>query len=132
MWDAFPTGRTVELAPFTPSGNSPAGANAPSDGHTWGPERTVRAQVITSLLLGARDVAAGSAPAVRLTGARITGPLEIVGGTVEHDLSLSGCHLDEPIRLTGTTARTVSATPPPECSWRSSPDASASTTPSTT
>lgn len=110
VWDAFPTGQTVELAPFTPNVKSPAGANAPSDGHTWGPERTVRAQVITSLLLGARDAVAGSAPALRLTGARITGALQILGGTVEHELALTGCHLDEPIRLTGTTARTVRLT----------------------
>ncbi len=110
MWDAFPTGRTVVLSPFTPQPGRPAGANVPSDGHTWGPERTVRAQVITSLLLGARDAVTGSAPALRLVGARITGPLQIVGGTVEHELTLSGCHLDEPIRLTGTTTRSVRLT----------------------
>lgn len=107
VWDAFPTGQRVELAPFKAAPGRPAGANAPSDGDTWGPERTVRAQVIASLLLGAREAGTGSVPAVRLTGARITGPLQILGGTIEHELVLHGCHLDEPILFTGTTIRTL-------------------------
>ncbi|MFG3441163.1 hypothetical protein ACGF0J_28265 [Nonomuraea sp. NPDC047897] len=130
LWNAFPTGETVALGPVMggpstggpssggPSSGDPstggsvalAGQNAPEDGDAWGPERTVRADVITSLLLGAREAATGSVAAVRLRGARITGSLAIIGGTVEHDLDLKGCHLDQPVLLTGTTTRSVRLT----------------------
>ncbi|MEV4176175.1 hypothetical protein [Nonomuraea sp. NPDC049709] len=114
LWNAFPTGETVELGPFEIGASRKAGANAPKDGDTWGPGRSIRAEVIAWLLLGARDAGTGSVPAVRLRGARITGRLEIVGGTIPHELILVGCHLDEPVRLTGSTTRTVRLT---DCSF---------------
>ncbi|MEV4015515.1 hypothetical protein AB0J35_33935 [Nonomuraea angiospora] len=110
LWNAFPNGQTVELGQFKSGPPRTAGANAPTDGHTWGPERSIRAEVIAQLLLGARDTGTGSVPAVRLRGARITGRLAIVGGTIPYELSLAGCHLDEPIRFTGSTTRTVRLT----------------------
>ncbi|MFC4112839.1 hypothetical protein [Nonomuraea zeae] len=110
LWDAFATGETVELGPFEIGASRAAGANAPADGDAWGPDRSIRAEVIAALLLGARDTGTGSVPAVRLRGARITGQLAIVGGTIPHELILSGCHLDEPIRLTGCTTRTIRLT----------------------
>ncbi|MFG1705633.1 hypothetical protein ACFLIM_20795 [Nonomuraea sp. M3C6] len=110
LWNAFPTGETLELGPVKTGGRRTAAENAPTDGHTWGPERSIRAKVIAWLLLGARDAGTGSVPAVRLRGARITGQLAITGGTIPHELILSGCHLDEPIRLTGSTTRTVRLT----------------------
>ncbi len=110
LWNAFPAGETVELGPVPSGPDAAAGHNAPKDGDTWGPERTVRAEVITSLLLGAREAAPGSVAAVRLRGARITGSLAIIGGAVGHELDLKGCHLDEPVLLTGTTTRSVRLT----------------------
>ncbi|NUW33828.1 hypothetical protein HTZ77_20670 [Nonomuraea sp. SMC257] len=107
LWNAFPTGETVKLAPVAAAAGTTAGENAPKDGDTWGPDRTIRAEVIASLLLGARESAPGSVAAVRLHGARITGSLSILGGRVEHELQLRGCHLDEPVLLTATTTRTV-------------------------
>ncbi|MEV1168414.1 hypothetical protein, partial [Nonomuraea sp. NPDC049784] len=53
LWNAFPTGETVELGPFQIGTSRTAGANAPADGHTWGRERSIRAEVIAQLLLGA-------------------------------------------------------------------------------
>ncbi|MFI9846148.1 hypothetical protein ACIHFD_54635 [Nonomuraea sp. NPDC051941] len=110
LWNAFPTGQTVELGPFKIGPFRTAGANAPTVGHTWGPERSIRAEVIAQLLLGARDTGTGSVPAVRLRGARITGRLTIIGGTIPYELSLIGCHLDEPIRFTDSNTRTVRLT----------------------
>ncbi|MCK2214755.1 hypothetical protein MF672_013260 [Actinomadura sp. ATCC 31491] len=111
MWNAFPAGQFVDLGPVTPSRpGSGAGDNAPKDGDTWGPERTVRAKVIASLLLGAREAGGGSVPAVRLRGARITGQLTLVGGTVPYELVMSGCHLEQPVQLTGATTRTIRLT----------------------
>ncbi|MEO3869578.1 hypothetical protein ABGB18_12170 [Nonomuraea sp. B12E4] len=114
LWNAFPTGEIVELGAVEIGRGRTAGENAPSDGATWGPERSIRAKVVASLLLGARDGGTGSVPAVRLRGARITGPLTIIGGTIPHELVLSGCHLDEPIRLTGSSTRTIRLT---DCSF---------------
>ncbi|GAA3246712.1 hypothetical protein [Nonomuraea helvata] len=110
LWNAFPTGETVDLGLFTIGTSRAAGTNAPTDGHTWGRERSIRAEVIAQLLLGAHDAGTGSVPAVRLRGARIIGQLAIVGGTIPHQLILSGCHLDEPIRFTDSTTRTVRLT----------------------
>ncbi len=107
LWRAFHAGTQVQL------GNNPvgigrtAGENAPADGATWGPERTVRAQVIVALLLGAREPGVGSVPAVRLRGARITGRLELRGGNVEYELALSGCYLDEAPDFGGSVTRTM-------------------------
>ncbi|MFD2356283.1 hypothetical protein ACFSTC_53975 [Nonomuraea ferruginea] len=47
---------------------------------------------------------------MRVSGARITGALQIFGGTVEHELVLSGCHLEGPVRLTDCRTRTVRLT----------------------
>ncbi|MDA0644289.1 MULTISPECIES: hypothetical protein [Nonomuraea] len=110
VWNAFPTGEMVEFADVKPGSTRTAGVNAPKDGDTWGPERTVRAEVIAKLLLGAREAGAGAVPAVRVSGARITGALQIFGGTVEHELVLSGCHLEGPVRLTDCRTRTVRLT----------------------
>jgi hypothetical protein len=110
LWNAFPTGDMVELGPAKIGRGRTAAENAPTDGDTWGPERSVRAKVIAWLLLGARGSGAGAVPAVRLRGARITGQLSILGGTVPHELVLSGCHLDEPVRFTGSTTRTIRMT----------------------
>lgn len=110
LWNAFPTGDFVELGPVTCGIGPVAGENAPKDGDTWGPERSIRAKVISSLLLGARDAGGGSVPAVRLRGARITGRLTIMGGTIQHELVLEGCHLDEPIQLTNCTTQTIRLT----------------------
>ncbi|WP_240507040.1 hypothetical protein [Thermoactinospora rubra] len=110
LWRAFPSGSWVELGDPVGARRTTAGGNAPREGHSWGPERTVRAEVIAALLLGAREADAGGIPAVRLRGARIVGALDLRGGTVEHELSLSGCHLDEPVVLTGCVTRTIRLT----------------------
>ncbi|WP_157248911.1 hypothetical protein [Nonomuraea typhae] len=112
VWEAFETGEWVAFAkPVTFSGERcAAGENAPVDGDSWGRERTVRGEVITALLLGAREPAAGTVPAVRLRGARISGQVVLRAGSTEHELTLSGCHLDNPVDCTGATTRTLRLT----------------------
>lgn len=107
LWQAFPSGAWVEFGEVTTGPGRPAGENAPEDGDSWGPERTIRAEVITALLLGAREAGTGAVPAVRLRGARITGQITVRGGNLEHELVLSGCHLDEPIDLNSSMTRTL-------------------------
>ncbi|MEW9553911.1 hypothetical protein [Nonomuraea sp. NPDC050783] len=117
LWNAFPAGEFVDLGGAAPGRRrgsnaivTTAAENAPKDGDTWGPERTIRAKVIASLLLGAREAGAGTVPAVRLRGARITGQLALVSGTIPYELVMSGCHLDEPVQLTGAATRTIRLT----------------------
>jgi hypothetical protein len=81
LWQAFPSGEYVVLGEGVPAGPDP--------------DRIVRAEVISQLLLGARDPRGGSVAAVRLSGAYILGTLELSGGTVQYELRLTHCRLTE-------------------------------------
>lgn len=84
VWEAFPTGAVVDLRD--------------------GPRHTVRAAVLRSLMLnGPRQD--GEIPALKLTGARITGVLDVQHGTVESVVRLSHCVFDETPRLYGCQFR---------------------------
>ncbi|GAA4100686.1 oxidoreductase [Nonomuraea soli] len=106
LWRAFPSGGTVQLGPILPRMDG-AGTSAPDDGHLWGPERTVRAEVVAALLLGAVEADPGRVPALRLRGARVVGVLDLRGGEVKHEVELKGCHLDEVVQMSGCTSRTI-------------------------
>lgn len=81
LWAAFPTGEAVVLGDDRPAGPLP--------------ERIVRAEVITQLLLGAGESRPGAVASVRLRGAYVIGSLDVSGGTVEHELRLELCRLVE-------------------------------------
>ncbi|WUI01151.1 hypothetical protein OHR68_04830 [Spirillospora sp. NBC_00431] len=85
VWRAFPTGTTVDLSDGTD--------DDPENGSGWGRERTVRAEVLRKLLL--RPPADDDIAALRLTGARVTGELDLAYATVEHPIRLRGCHFEE-------------------------------------
>jgi transposase-like protein len=93
LWDAFPEGRQVDLR----SGS--VEADDVRSGHGWGPERTVRAEVLTALLLGQNSEQSGRVAALRLVGARVTGPLALEGAEVRYLLRPEGCWLEEEVRL---------------------------------
>jgi hypothetical protein len=92
LWDAYPTGATVELGDDRPNGSDD-------------PDRLVRAEVIAALLLGACPAAPGRVPAVRLRGARITGTLDVSGGEVGCELRLRHCALDRTPDFSNARAR---------------------------
>ncbi|MFC5185134.1 membrane-associated oxidoreductase [Actinomadura harenae] len=98
VWQAFALGREVD---FRASPDEDA-----SSGASWGPERTVRARVLRALLLDgpARD---GEIAALRVSGARITGRLNLRYATVEHAIRLWGCHFDDVPNLYGGHFRQV-------------------------
>lgn len=77
LWDAYPTGRTVDLT----DRKEPL-------------SRVVRASVLSQLLLGGCPARPGFVPAVRLKGAHITGRLDVSGGTIGCELKLDQCRLD--------------------------------------
>ena len=88
LWDAFPCGEIVDL-----SGRPRVGA------------RTIRAEVITALLLGAVPADAGRIAAVRLAGARITGTLDLGHGVITVPVRLRRCEVTNVIDLTAVKAR---------------------------
>ena len=90
LWDAFPRGAIVDL-----TGRSRVAA------------RTIRAEVIAALLLGALPAEGGRIAAVRLTGARITGALDLAHGVIAVPVRLQRCELDRVIDLTGAKARDI-------------------------
>ncbi|WP_369031771.1 membrane-associated oxidoreductase [Streptomyces adonidis] len=96
VWQAFRTGEPVDFRE--------AGGDNAADGADWGPERTVRAPVLRTLLLSTPQED-GEIPRLRLSGARITGHLNLMYAVVDHPLHLRYCHFDESPDLYGTRLR---------------------------
>ncbi|MDX2675162.1 membrane-associated oxidoreductase [Streptomyces soliscabiei] len=85
LWRAFATGATVDLR---------------GDGEEDGPERTVRAAVLRTLLLnGPREP--GEVAALKLMGAWITGELDLRYATVDSVVRVNHCRFDAVPRLAG-------------------------------
>ncbi|MBD2900575.1 hypothetical protein amrb99_95800 [Actinomadura sp. RB99] len=89
LWDAFPNAGKVDLT---------------------GTGEAVRGEVVSALLLGARPADAGQVPAVRLTGARITGVLDLSFAEVRYAVLMRDCVFDEPPALYATRIRQFSLT----------------------
>ncbi|MFC5180613.1 hypothetical protein [Actinomadura harenae] len=87
LWEAFPRGEAVDLSAGDPTVSDQVAH--------WGPDRTVRAEVLVALLLGAVEPSPGQVPGVRLSGARITGSLNLGHAQVSVPLALTGCVFDE-------------------------------------
>jgi hypothetical protein len=100
IWEAFPHGLPVELGSADPTADGTTAAD-------WPPSKRVRAEVLTRLLLGAAAAEPGYTPRLHLTGARITGSVDLSGGTVGCELLLTRCWLDEPIETSDAKLRTL-------------------------
>jgi hypothetical protein len=101
LWAAFPRGAWVDLRSGDPVEDDPAQSGR------WGPDRVVRAEVISSLLLGACDMEPGYFPAVRLRGARVVGRVDVMGASVDCALVCEYCSFTGPLRFVEASARTV-------------------------
>lgn len=114
VWRAFPRGEEVDLRCGGDAGEDgddhggPEGDD-PASGGTWGPERTVRAEVLRRLLLGEAPEQTEVA-ALRLIGARISGELNLQYGVVPHPIRLMGCHFDRAPNLYGARTRQLNLT----------------------
>lgn len=93
LWEAFPRGELVDL-----SGARGAAA------------RTVRAEVIAALLLGAVTPDQGRVAAVRLDGARVTGTLNLGHAVIPAPLQLRHCEFNAVIELPGVRTREIDLT----------------------
>ncbi|WP_067451710.1 hypothetical protein [Actinomadura macra] len=89
LWNAFPRGESVDLSSGDPALDDPGGT-----AH-WGHDRMVRAEVLVALLVGAVEPEPGQVAAVRLSGARITGSLNLGHAEVHVPLALTNCLFDE-------------------------------------
>jgi hypothetical protein len=96
VWEAFPRGDQVDLR------SSDSRVDDSAGGREWCPERTVRAEVLKVLLLGARTTEPGYRARLALVGARIAGALDISDAEIGHPLALTGCRFDTTVSLTGT------------------------------
>ncbi|MEV5706483.1 hypothetical protein [Actinoallomurus sp. NPDC052274] len=85
VWNAFPRGRDVA--------SPPAGDENAEKGRSWGPDRTVRAEVIRKLLLSSHP-ADGEVAALRLAGVRISGQLDLRFAAVPYALRFWGCYFE--------------------------------------
>ncbi|MGW3357831.1 oxidoreductase [Streptomyces bungoensis] len=93
MWQAFRNGSLYDLS----SGDGVV--DDPHGGHPWGPERSVRARIVCWLLLDGPPALAGRVAALKLAGVRITGTLDLAGGSVTPFVELRGCRFDEQVLL---------------------------------
>ncbi|ARF76437.1 membrane-associated oxidoreductase [Streptomyces griseus] len=96
--DAFPSGAPVDFRTGSEEADDPEG------GGDWGPERTVRAEVLRALLLGGERTP-GEVPALRVMGARITGTLRGRYAVAECAVLLTGCHFEKAPDLYGAQLR---------------------------
>lgn len=101
MWQAFRNGSVYDLS----SGD--AVVDDPHGEHPWGPERSVRARIVCWLLLDGPPALAGRVSSLKLAGVRITGTLDLAGGTVTPYLEMRGCRFDEQVLLPEARLTTV-------------------------
>ncbi|MGW2325718.1 membrane-associated oxidoreductase [Streptomyces sp. NPDC001700] len=98
VWRAFPLGEGVD---FRDSED-----DDPEDGASWGPDRTIRGDVLRALLL-AGPVRDGEVAGLRLIGARVTGRLRLTFGVAEHPVILRSCHFEQRPSLHGAQTRAL-------------------------
>ncbi|MFD5148378.1 membrane-associated oxidoreductase [Streptomyces sp. NPDC058401] len=98
VWDAFPLGERVD---FCEGPDEDA-----SEGVGWGPERTVRAEVLTALLLNGSS-AAGQVAGLNVRGVRITGKLNLKYAVVDHAIRLRGCWFERKPLIYGAKLRAL-------------------------
>ncbi|GGZ87673.1 membrane-associated oxidoreductase [Streptomyces subrutilus] len=98
LWEAFPRGGRVDFR-TAPDEDAAGGAD-------WGPERTVRAEVVTALLLGGPR-APGRVAGLNVRGARITGKLNLKFAVVEHAIRLRGCWFERSPLVYGAQLRAL-------------------------
>ncbi|MFE2527106.1 oxidoreductase [Streptomyces sp. NPDC059382] len=93
MWQAYRTGGVCDLSARA------AGRDDPHSDRVWGPERTVRAGTVALLLLHGPPPVPGRVASLKLRGARISGRLDLSGGTVVPYVEFQSCRFDSEIQL---------------------------------
>jgi hypothetical protein len=101
LWRAAQTGDVVDLRSGDPE------LDRPARGWEWDAGRTVRAAVLSRLLVGGADVPPAAPKGVRLQGALISGQLDLELATLRCLLALLDCLIEEVVILDEANAPTV-------------------------
>jgi hypothetical protein len=96
VWAAFFTGQEVDL--------TVEGDDDPADGQSWGPQRTVDAEVVADLLVRFADRAAYPRSGLRLVGMKITGTLDLSYTKVTAPVVFVRCWFTQAPTLAGASA----------------------------
>ncbi|MEV4557593.1 oxidoreductase [Kitasatospora sp. NPDC049285] len=124
LWEAFRSGEVYDLRTEQPRRAArlylpaPAGeavrpdgaADGPDDpfaAEAWGPERTVRAEVIARLLLAGPPARPGRVTSLKLTGAAITGQLRLAGGRIDSYVEFQLCRFDGKVLISEASIGTL-------------------------
>ncbi|NLU67599.1 oxidoreductase [Streptomyces sp. HNM0574] len=101
LWQAFRNGSEYDLR------TGRAELDDPNADHDWGPDRTVRARVIALLLLHGPPALLGRVASLHLTGAYVSGVLDLSGGSVQAYFELRHCRFEGEVRMPEAQAHTV-------------------------
>ncbi|MER7753985.1 oxidoreductase [Kitasatospora sp. NPDC097643] len=101
LWEAFRQGDVFDRRVRDTEADDPFGDA------DWGPERTVRAEVLAHLLLAGPSAAAGRVASLRLNGVLITGSLNLAGGAIGHYVELHECRFAHKVLVSEATATTL-------------------------
>ncbi|UQX00339.1 polymer-forming cytoskeletal protein [Streptomyces sp. RerS4] len=96
--EAFPRGESVDFR------ESPEETS--HDGASWGPERTVRAEVLRALLVGG-SAEEGRVAGLKLYGAKIVGKLDLKYAVVDHPIRMRVCWFERKPMMYGAQLRAV-------------------------
>ncbi|MDK1472077.1 membrane-associated oxidoreductase [Streptomyces sp. 549] len=99
VWRAFPHGDMVDFR------SSPG--ERPEEGAGWGPERTLRATVLRTLLLSV-PAADGAIASLGVVGARVSGQLELKYSDVDVAVRFRDCYFERAPKLYSTRLRLLS------------------------
>ncbi|MGZ9929938.1 membrane-associated oxidoreductase [Streptomyces sp. NC-S4] len=99
VWEAFPRGDGVDFR-HTPEDSS-------VDGADWGPDRTLRAEVLRAILLGAGPVVQGRIPGLKVKGAKIVGKLDLRYAVIDHPIRLRDCWFERKPLIYGAQLRAL-------------------------
>ncbi|MET8139214.1 hypothetical protein ABZU32_02770 [Sphaerisporangium sp. NPDC005288] len=92
LWKAFPEGERLDLGTIDPTAEG-------FDPDEFTPDRRIRAEVISALLLEGRGAERGGPARLAVRGAHITGALDLNGGEIAAEIILRRCWFDEPIDM---------------------------------
>jgi hypothetical protein len=101
LWEAFRLGELYDLRTGIPERDDPATERY------WGPDRTVRAETVAKLLLDGPPAASGRVSCVKLSGAQISGQLNLSGGHVVPYVELHNCRFEQGVMLSECTFTTL-------------------------
>ncbi len=93
LWSAYRDGGMLDLRTGVAADDDPA------SGERWGPERRIRAHVIALLLLAGPPATPGKVRALRVTGARVTGALDLTSAVVDCEIDFDACSFSEALSL---------------------------------